>query len=48
MYWITLYDSNGLEKWTRHYDTKAEQMGAYYALRVAGYRASDIEKGKYR
>lgn len=47
MYYITLYDYNGVEKWTRRYDTKADQMREYYQLRSVGYKASMIEKGRY-
>jgi hypothetical protein len=47
MYWITLYDNNDIEVWTRRYDTKSEQMRAYHELRAEGYPESRIERGKY-
>ena len=47
-YWITLYDKNGVEKFTHRHDSKKSQMQEYYELKAKGYRETDIEKGTYK
>lgn len=47
MYWLTLYNQDGVERKTWRFDRKSEQMEKYWNLINRGHRKSDIEKGKY-
>ena len=47
MYWLTLYNGEGMEIKTWRFDKKSEQMEKYWHLINKGYHKSDLEKGKY-